>query len=58
MIVGRAHDLGFRFVIKRELEMLPTIDIGGRCLYERWQELDDWIGEVRSGGAVAIGAKA
>jgi hypothetical protein len=27
-------------------------------LYERWQELDDWIGEVRSGGAVAIGAKA
>jgi 1-acyl-sn-glycerol-3-phosphate acyltransferase len=29
-IVGRAHRLGFRFVIKRELEMLPTIDIGGR----------------------------
>lgn len=29
-IVGRAHDLGFRFVIKRELQMLPTIDIGGR----------------------------
>jgi 1-acyl-sn-glycerol-3-phosphate acyltransferase len=30
VIVGRAHGLGYRFVIKRELEMLPTIDIGGR----------------------------
>ncbi len=30
MIVGAAHDLGFRFVIKRELAMLPAIDIGGR----------------------------
>jgi 1-acyl-sn-glycerol-3-phosphate acyltransferase len=30
VIVGRAHTLGFRFVIKRELQMLPTIDIGGR----------------------------
>ena len=30
VIVGRAHDLGFRFVLKRELAMLPTIDIGGR----------------------------
>lgn len=29
-IVGRAHDLGLRFVIKRELQVLPTIDIGGR----------------------------
>jgi 1-acyl-sn-glycerol-3-phosphate acyltransferase len=29
-IVGHAHGLGFRFVIKRELQMLPTIDIGGR----------------------------
>lgn len=29
-IVGRAHGMGFRFVIKRELQMLPTIDIGGR----------------------------
>jgi 1-acyl-sn-glycerol-3-phosphate acyltransferase len=29
-IVGRAHGLGFRFVIKHELQMLPTIDIGGR----------------------------
>jgi 1-acyl-sn-glycerol-3-phosphate acyltransferase len=30
VIVGGAHRLGFRFVIKRELQMLPTIDIGGR----------------------------
>jgi 1-acyl-sn-glycerol-3-phosphate acyltransferase len=29
-IVGHAHKLGFRFVIKRELQMLPTIDVGGR----------------------------
>ncbi len=29
-IVGRAHGIGFRFVLKRELQMLPTIDIGGR----------------------------
>jgi 1-acyl-sn-glycerol-3-phosphate acyltransferase len=28
--VGRAHELGLRFVLKRELQMLPTIDIGGR----------------------------
>jgi 1-acyl-sn-glycerol-3-phosphate acyltransferase len=30
VIVGRAHTMGFRFVIKRELQALPTIDIGGR----------------------------
>ncbi len=29
-ILGRAHGLGFRFIVKRELQMLPTIDIGGR----------------------------
>ena len=29
-VVGHAHGMGFRFVIKRELQMLPTIDIGGR----------------------------
>ena len=29
-IIGRAHGIGFRFIIKRELQMLPTIDIGGR----------------------------
>jgi 1-acyl-sn-glycerol-3-phosphate acyltransferase len=30
VIVGGAHGLGFRFVIKRELQLLPTIDVGGR----------------------------
>ncbi|HWF55485.1 MAG TPA: 1-acyl-sn-glycerol-3-phosphate acyltransferase [Solirubrobacteraceae bacterium] len=30
VIIGGAHGTGFRFVIKRELRMLPTIDIGGR----------------------------
>jgi 1-acyl-sn-glycerol-3-phosphate acyltransferase len=29
-VLGRAHDIGLRFVIKRELRALPTIDIGGR----------------------------
>jgi 1-acyl-sn-glycerol-3-phosphate acyltransferase len=29
-LVGHAHGMGLRFVLKRELEMLPTIDIGGR----------------------------
>ena len=29
-IVGRAHGLGLRFVLKRELQSIPTIDIGGR----------------------------
>ena len=29
-VVGATHGLGLRFVIKRELELLPTIDIGGR----------------------------
>lgn len=29
-LIGRTHGLGLRFVIKRELQMIPTIDIGGR----------------------------
>jgi 1-acyl-sn-glycerol-3-phosphate acyltransferase len=29
-LIGKTHDMGLRFVLKRELEMLPTIDIGGR----------------------------
>jgi 1-acyl-sn-glycerol-3-phosphate acyltransferase len=28
--IGHAHGLGLRFILKRELEMIPTIDIGGR----------------------------
>jgi 1-acyl-sn-glycerol-3-phosphate acyltransferase len=30
VVIARAHGIGFRFVIKRELQVLPTIDIGGR----------------------------
>ena len=30
VVIGGAHNMGFRFVIKRELRILPTIDIGGR----------------------------
>ena len=29
-LVARTHGLGLRFVIKRELQMIPTIDLGGR----------------------------
>jgi 1-acyl-sn-glycerol-3-phosphate acyltransferase len=29
-VIGHAHGVGLRFVLKRELEMIPTIDIGGR----------------------------
>ena len=29
-IIGRAHGLGLRFVLKQELQALPVIDIGGR----------------------------
>ncbi len=29
-LVGHEHGIGLRFVIKRELQVLPTIDIGGR----------------------------
>lgn len=32
VIIGGAHRIGFRFVIKRELRILPTIDIGGRMV--------------------------
>lgn len=29
-IIGAAHGIGLRFVLKRELQNIPTIDIGGR----------------------------
>ena len=29
-IIGREHGLGLRFVLKRKLQSIPTIDIGGR----------------------------
>jgi 1-acyl-sn-glycerol-3-phosphate acyltransferase len=47
-IVGHAHGLGLRFVIKRELRMLPTIDIGGRWVPTNFvrRASDDPVGEV------------
>ena len=41
--IGHAHGIGLRFVIKRELEALPTMDIGGRwvpTLFVRRQSAD------------------
>jgi 1-acyl-sn-glycerol-3-phosphate acyltransferase len=41
--IGHAHGLGLRFVIKRELQMLPTMDIGGRwvpTMFVRRQSAD------------------
>lgn len=37
-VLGRHHGIGLRFIIKRELQMLPTFDIGGRwvpCIFVR-----------------------
>jgi 1-acyl-sn-glycerol-3-phosphate acyltransferase len=47
-VIGRAHGLGLRFVLKRELEMLPTIDIGGRWVPTNFvrRASDDPAGEV------------
>jgi 1-acyl-sn-glycerol-3-phosphate acyltransferase len=35
-LVGHAHGIGLRFVLKRELQMIPTIDIGGRWVPTIW----------------------
>ena len=47
-VIGHAHGLGLRFVIKHELEMLPTIDIGGRWVPTNFvrRASDDPAGEV------------
>jgi len=29
-----------------------------RAAYERWQELDDWVGEMRAGAPVALAGAA
>jgi 1-acyl-sn-glycerol-3-phosphate acyltransferase len=47
-LVGHAHGLGLRFVLKQELKMIPTIDIGGRwvpTIFVR-RASDDPAGEV------------
>jgi 1-acyl-sn-glycerol-3-phosphate acyltransferase len=56
-ILGRAHGLGFRFIIKRELQMLPTIDIGGRwvpTLFVR-RASGDTAGELERMKALSVG---
>jgi 1-acyl-sn-glycerol-3-phosphate acyltransferase len=47
-VIGHAHGLGLRFVIKRELQMLPTIDIGGRWVPTNFvrRASSDTAGEV------------
>ena len=47
-VVTHAHGIGLRFVIKRELEMIPTIDIGGRWVptYYVRRGSTDTAGEV------------
>jgi 1-acyl-sn-glycerol-3-phosphate acyltransferase len=56
VIVGGAHGLGFRFVIKRELEMLPTIDIGGRWVPTMFvrRASGDTEGELQRMRALAV----
>ena len=48
-VVGRAHGLGLRFVLKRELEMIPTIDIGGRWVPTNFvrRGSGDTVGELQ-----------
>jgi len=47
-VIGHAHGLGLRFVIKQELQMLPTIDVGGRWVPTNFvrRASSDTAGEV------------
>ncbi len=47
-VIGHAHGIGLRFVLKRELESIPTIDIGGRWVPANFvrRASDDAAGEV------------
>jgi 1-acyl-sn-glycerol-3-phosphate acyltransferase len=55
-VVGRTHGLGLRFVIKRELQMLPTIDIGGRWVPTNFvrRGSGDTAGELESLRRLAV----
>ena len=48
-LIAHAHGLGLRFVIKRELQMLPLIDVGGRWVPTNFvrRASGDTTGEVR-----------
>ena len=49
-VIGHAHGLGLRFILKRELQMLPTIDIGGRWVPTNFvrRASSDPAGEIAS----------
>jgi 1-acyl-sn-glycerol-3-phosphate acyltransferase len=55
-LIGKAHDMGLRFVIKRELQMLPTIDIGGRWVPTNFvrRGSGDTVGELEDLRKLAI----
>lgn len=56
-VVSRPHGLNLRYVLKRELEMLPTLDIGGRwvptCFVRR--QSDDAGHEIANVRSLAAG---
>lgn len=55
-LVARTHGLGLRFVIKRELQMIPTIDIGGRWVPTNFvrRGSGDSAGEIARLRALAV----
>jgi 1-acyl-sn-glycerol-3-phosphate acyltransferase len=59
-VIARAHGLGLRYVIKRELQMIPVIDIGGRWVPTNYlrRVSDDAPGEIAKLASLAddIGA--
>ena len=60
VFVARTHGIGLRFVVKRELQMIPTIDIGGRwapTFYAR-RGSGDTAGEVAALRSLAHGLGA
>ena len=57
VFVARRHGIGLRFVVKRELQMIPTIDIGGRWAptYYARRGSKDTLGEVAALRSLARG---
>ena len=57
VFVTRAHGIGLRFIVKRELQMIPTIDIGGRWAptYYVRRASADTAGEVAALRSLAHG---
>jgi len=49
-VIGHAHGLGLRFVLKHELQMIPTIDVGGRWVPTNFvrRSSTDPAGEITS----------